>query len=106
MQHMASERIIPDRGEFIDALSALRRGGVMVRLGNHPAACWIDGGPVWHVAPTLLRYGLVQRWHNPEGFEGAEYYRLSREGRDFADRALDTWRQRPLLERLAVRLAG
>ena len=103
---MARDRIIPDRGEFVDALCALRRGGVMVRLGDRPGACWIDGGPVWRSAPTLLHYGLVQRWDNPEGFDGAEYYRLSREGRVFADRALHTWRQRPLLERLAVRLAG
>lgn len=103
---MRAHPIIPDRGEFVDALRALRRGSVMVRLGDRPGACWIDGGPVWRSAPTLLRYGLVQRFDNPEGFEGAEYYRLSRAGRDFADRALSTWRQRPLLERLAVRLAG
>jgi hypothetical protein len=56
--------------------------------------------------PTLLRYGLVQRFDNPDGFPEVEYYRLSREGRAFADKALSTWRRRPLLERLAVRLAG
>ncbi|MFO1271498.1 MAG: hypothetical protein U1F50_07445 [Rubrivivax sp.] len=102
----ASEPIIPDRGEFIDALAALRRGSVMVRLSEQPGGCVIDGGVVYRSAPALLRYGLVQRYDNPEGFPQVEYYRLSPQGRAFADRALHTWRRRPLLERLAVRLAG
>ncbi len=101
-----TDPIIPDRGEFIDVLAALRRGSVMVRLGDHPGGCVVDGGVVYRSAPALLRYGLVQRWDNPEGFPAVEYYRLSPEGRAFADRALHTWRRRPLLERLAVRLAG
>jgi hypothetical protein len=104
MEHR--DRIIPHRGEFIDALRALRRGHVMVRLADAPGGCLIDGGIVYHSAPTLLRYGLVQRFENPEGFPEVEYFRLTREGHAFAERALDTWRQRPLLERLAVRLAG
>ena len=103
---MPSDRIIPDRGEFVDALRALRRGRVMVRLTDRPGGCLIDGGALYHSAPTLLRYGLVQRFDNPEGFPEVEYYRLSPHGRDFAERALSTWQQRPLLERLAVRLAG
>lgn len=103
---MPAPRIIPDRGEFIDALRALRRGHVMVKLADRPGACLIDGGVVYHSMPTLLRYGLVQRYDNPEGFPAVEYYRLSREGREFADKAINTWRRRPLLERLAVRLAG
>lgn len=102
----ATDPIIPDRGEFIDALAALRRGSVMVRLSDRPGGCVIDGGVVYHSAPALLRYGLVQRYENPEGFPAVEYYRLSPTGRAFADRALHTWRRRPLLERLAVRLAG
>lgn len=97
--------IIVNRGEFVDALSALRRGHVMVKLGV-TGRCAIDGCPLWHSAPALLRYGLVQRFDNPDGFPNVEYYRLSREGRAFAERALGAWRRRPLLERLAVRLAG
>lgn len=98
--------IIPDRGEFIDALRALSRGGVMVRVSTLAGGVAIDGRPVYHCAGTLVDYGLVQRFDNPEGFAGIEYYRLSGEGRAFAERALTTWRRRPLLERLAVRLAG
>ncbi len=103
---MANNRIIPDRGEFIDALRALRRGSVMVRVSEASGGCLIDGGIVYRSAPTLLRYGLVRQFDNPEGFPAVAYYRLTREGHAFADRALDTWQQRPLLERLAVRLAG
>lgn len=103
---MPAERIIPDRGEFIDALRALRRGHLMVKLADRPGACLIDGGIVYHSMPTLVRYGLVQRFDNPDGFPEVEYYRLSREGFAFAEKALGTWRRRPLLERLAVRLAG
>ena len=103
---MPEVRIIPDRGEFIDALRALRRGHVMVAVQDHAERCVIDGSMVYHSAPTLLRYGLVKPFDNPQGFPGSEYYRLSREGHDFAERALGSWRRRPLLERLAVRLAG
>ncbi|WP_425257004.1 hypothetical protein ACPOLB_16000 [Rubrivivax sp. RP6-9] len=103
---MATERIIPDRGEFVDALRALRRGRVMVRVSPLAGGCVIDGRPIYHSAPTLLRYGIVQRWDNPDGFDGVEYYRLSPDGDVFAERALETWRHRPLLERLAVRIAG
>lgn len=105
MRGMRSRPIIANRGEFVDALAALARGHALVRLGES-ARCTIDGCPVWHSAPALLEYGLVQRWDNPEGFPHVEYYRLSREGRAFAERALAEWRRRPLLHRLAVRLAG
>ena len=55
---------------------------------------------------TLLHFGLVSEFANPQGFPSVKYYRLSERGRDFADRACDSWRRRPLLERLAVRLTG
>jgi hypothetical protein len=103
---MPDTRIIPDRGEFIDALRALRRGNVMVRVSDASGGCLIDGGVVYRSAPTLLQYGLVKQFDNPDGFPAVAYYRLTREGHAFAERALHTWRQRPLLERLAVRLAG
>ena len=43
---------------------------------------------------------------NPQGFAGVRYYRLSERGREFAERACGNWRSRPLLQRLAIRLAG
>jgi hypothetical protein len=106
VRSMPDARIIPDRGEFVDALRALRRGHVMVAVHDQAERCVIDGIVVYHSAPTLLRYGLVKRFDNPDGFPGIGYYRLSREGHAFAERALGSWRRRPLLERLAVRLAG
>jgi hypothetical protein len=33
-------------------------------------------------------------------------YKLSPRGRDFADRACKAWKQRPLWQRLAMRLGG
>jgi hypothetical protein len=53
-----------------------------------------------------MKYGLVDEYVNLEGFEGARYYRLNRRGREFADQAWRSWRRRPWLERLAVRLVG
>jgi hypothetical protein len=103
---MPADRIIPHRGEFIDALRALQRGRVMVRVADRPGGCLIDGGALYHSAPTLLRYGLVERFDNPDGFPELEYYHLSEQGHDFAEKALSTWQRRSLLERLAVRLAG
>jgi hypothetical protein len=98
--------IIADRAEFVDALRLLRRGHLMVNLGDGANTKAIGGGFVHHSAPTLLRYGLVEEVHNPEGFPGVRYYRLSRRGREFADRACAAWQRRPLLERAAIRLLG
>jgi hypothetical protein len=103
---MPADTIIPDRGEFIDALRALGRGRVMVGFGDGGGRCILDGVVVYTAQRPLLQYALVEEYVNPEGFEGARYYRLNRRGRDFADKALRTWRGRPLLERLAVRLTG
>lgn len=103
---MTSPRIIPDRGEFVDVLSRLARGHVLVRTGEGSNGCVIDGGIVYHSYPTLERYGLIDEFSNPHGFEHVRYFRLSERGRAFADKACTAWRQRPLLERLAMRLAG
>jgi hypothetical protein len=103
---MAANAIIADRGEFIDALRVLRRGHVLVRVSDLSGGCMLDGAPVYSAHRTLLRYGLVSEFVNPQGFPSVKYYRLSERGRDFADRACDSWRRRPLLERLAVRLTG
>ncbi len=103
---MTERRIIADRGEFIDALRALRRGGVMVRVGDLSGGCLLDGAPLYSAHRTLLEYRLVDEYDNPQGFASVRYYRLNPRGREFARRACDSWRRRPLLERLALRLAG
>jgi hypothetical protein len=102
----AMSSIIPDRAEFIDALRVLRRGHVLVRVHTGSGGCMIDGAPVYRSFDTLMEYGLIREFENPVGFAGVRYYRLSDTGREFADRACTAWRQRPLIERLAVRFAG
>jgi hypothetical protein len=94
---MTAQRIIPDRGEFVDVLARLRRGHVLVRTGESSGSVVIDGGVVWHSFPTLAQYGLIDEFDNPHGFPCAQYYRIS---------ACAAWRTRPLLQRLATRLAG
>ncbi|MCC6249309.1 MAG: hypothetical protein IT499_16345 [Rubrivivax sp.] len=98
--------IIPDRGEFIDVLRALRRGHVLVHAGDHAGGWVVDGGAVYSSYDTLVRYELVREYENPAGFEHVHYFRLTPRGRDFADRAVAAWRQRPILERMMVRLVG
>ncbi len=103
---MTSDPIIADRGEFIDALNRLRRGHVLVRTSNSSGGCVLDGGIVYRSYEPLVLYGLIDEYKNPQGFEHASYYRLTPRGRDFAEKACQAWRQRPLWQRLAVRLAG
>jgi hypothetical protein len=98
--------VIPDRGEFIDVLFALRRGHVLVHAGQQAGGWVLDGGNVYSSYEPLLRYELVQEFDNPEGFEHVHYFRLTPQGRAFAERAVAAWRRRPLLERLMVRLVG
>jgi hypothetical protein len=100
------ERIIPDRAEFIDVLNRLRAGHVLVKTGEGSGSCVVDGGVVYHSYPTLMNYGLIDEFRNPFGFAFARYFRLSPRGREFAERACSTWQQRPLLERMALRLVG
>jgi hypothetical protein len=102
----AERTIIANRGEFVDALHALRKGHVLVRVSEAAGGCVLDGSPVYHSYPTLARYGLIDEFHNPHGFAQARYFRLSERGRAFADRACAAWRSRPLWQRLAVRLVG
>ncbi|HMO48609.1 MAG TPA: hypothetical protein PKB14_21605 [Rubrivivax sp.] len=103
---MTQATIIPDRGEFIDALQALRRGRVLVRVSGFSGGCTLDGAPLYSAHRTLLDYGLVREFDNPQGFAAVRCCRLSERGRDFAERCCEAWRRRPLLQRLAVRLAG
>jgi hypothetical protein len=103
---MHAEPIIPDRAEFIDALRSLRRGHVLVHVSDLSGGCLLDGGTLYTSFETLRRYALIDEFDNPDGFANMQYYRISRRGREFADKACEAWRQRPLLERLAVRVAG
>jgi hypothetical protein len=98
--------IIPDRAEFVDALDRLRRGHVLVKVGDSAGSCVLDGGIVWRSYEPLVRYGLIDAYENPEGFRHVRYYRLSARGQTFAEQACRAWRSRPLWQRLAVRLAG
>jgi hypothetical protein len=102
--------IIADRGEFIDALARLRRGHVLVRpraVGDHePGHGLLDSAIVYTSFEPLLRYGLISEYRNADGFSSMRYYRLTERGQHFANRACKAWRQRPLLQRLAVRLTG
>lgn len=98
--------LIADRAEFIDALHLLRRGHVMVHIGDSPHGWVLDGAAVRHSADTLARYGLVAEFDNPQGFPGVRYYRLSARGRHFAAQAEQAWRRRSLVERALLRLIG
>jgi hypothetical protein len=102
---MGAKRAITSRGEFIDALAALRRGGIIVRLDDDDAVL-LDGVRLMWSFDDLMHHGLVAEFSNPRGFAGARYYRMTDTGRSFADDALAAWRARPWLERLAIRLFG
>jgi hypothetical protein len=103
---MDTQPIIPDRGEFIDALERLRRGHVLVKASESTGSCVLDGAIVYRSVEPMLRYGLIDEFDNPQGFHHARYYRITPRGKAFAERACRAWRQRPLWQRLAVRLAG
>jgi hypothetical protein len=98
--------IIANRGEFVDALRALKRGHVLVRASESWGGCSIDGGALGVSFRTLADYALIDEYPNPDGFEHVHYYRLNQRGREFAERAVQAWERRPLIERLATRLLG
>lgn len=106
MALFASDPIIVDRAEFAEVLNRLRAGHVLVRAGEDAHGCVVDGAPVYHSFDTLRNYGLIDRYENPKGFPGIEYYRLTPRGRPFAERVWRDWCRRPVLERLVVRLTG
>ena len=103
---MKAPPIIPDRGEFVDALRLLLKGHVLVQLGGLSSACVLNGHTLYSVQQTLIDYGLVDEFDNPDGFANVRYYRLSQAGEDFAERACECWRRQPWLKRMVVRLAG
>jgi hypothetical protein len=105
-QRPAGDHAIADRGEFVDALWALARGGVLVRVSDLAGGWVIDGRPVFTSQRTLLEWQLVDEYDNPEGFALARYFRLNRRGRDFAERAVTAWKEMPLGQRLLARLMG
>lgn len=98
--------IIADRAEFVEALQHLRRGHVLVKTGDGANSCVLDGGFVHHSFGTLHRYGLIQEFDNPRGFQGVHYFRITPSGRDFADRTWTAWRSARPIERAVVRLVG
>ena len=98
--------IIPDRGEFIDVLKHMRRGSLLVQAARDDPRCVLDGSMYYTVLPPLQRYGLLQEVKQPDADTRMHCYRLSPRGRAFADRACEQWQRTPLLQRLAVRLAG
>ena len=96
----------------------LRRGSVMVRLGEHPGGCVIDGGVVYRTEhygyalrkaleeqglpvdedtlyPLLRRLEsqglLVSEWRE-EDRRRKRFYRISRQGQALLDRLLAEWR--------------
>lgn len=103
---MTERTIIADRAEFVDALRLLRNGHVLVKTSETAGGCVLDGGIVYHSYETLKQYELIKEFENPHGFPNASYYRLTPRGREFADRACDAWRSRPVWQRLAVRFTG
>ena len=103
---MQAPPIIPDRGEFIDALRLLRKGHVLVNLGGLSDAYVINGHQLYSAQHTLIDYGLVQRFHNPDGFANVHYFRLTERGTEFAERACEHWSHQPLLQRLVARCIG
>ena len=98
--------IIADRVEFADALDRLRRGYYLVRTGKGSCSCTIDGAFIHHSFQVLLDYGLIAPFENIHGFPGIRYYRITAQGRAFAERVCEDMQARPPLEKLLMRLTG
>jgi hypothetical protein len=98
--------IIPDRGEFIDVLKHLRRGSVLARAAADDPRCVVDGAMYYTALPPLLAYGLLQEVKQADPESRLHCYRLSGRGHAFAEKACEQWKRTPLLQKLAVRLAG
>jgi len=101
-----AEPLIPDCGEFIDAIALLRRGRLLVHSADDADERCIVGGHLLYTAWRPLHdYGLLDELP-PEPRSKLHTYRLSPRGRDFAERAWAEWKRRPLLQRLAARISG
>jgi hypothetical protein len=99
--------LIPDRAEFIDALTRLRRGELLVHSADtSDERCLIEGQVLYTSWKPLSDFGLLDELPRQPRQGRIHCYRLSPRGRDFADRACTAWKKKPLWQRLAVRLAG
>ena len=98
--------IIPDRGEFIDVLKHMRRGSLLARTAIDDPRCVVDGAMYYTAFPPLHAYGLLQEVTDDDPDSRLHCYRLSGRGHAFAEKACEQWKRTPLLQRLAVRLAG
>ena len=104
--HRVETVIILDRGKFIDVLKHLRRGGVLVRAGPDGPRCALDGSMHHTALLPLLAHGLIEEVEQDDPDSGMHGDRLSDRGHAVAERACEQWKRTPLLQRLAVRMAG
>ncbi len=103
----AASALIADRAEFIDALARLRKGQMLVHSDDAAdERCLIEGQVLYTSWKPLSDFGLLDELPRQPRQGRIHCYRLSPRGRDFADRACTAWKQKPLWQRLAVRLAG
>ena len=99
--------LIADRGEFIDALSRLRRGEVLVHSADDAdERCLIEGQVLYTSWKPLSDFGLLDELPVQPRQGRLHCYKLSPRGRHFADRACTAWKQKPLWQRLAMRLGA
>jgi hypothetical protein len=105
-RRQAGDPAIADRGEFVDALRLLARGGTLVRVSDL-AGGWVVGGmAVYTSQHALLEWQLVEEFDNADGFAGVRYFRITPRGTAFAERTAAAWRAMPLGQRLLARLLG
>lgn len=101
------DTLIADRGEFIDALARLRRGQLLVHSADRSdERCLIEGQMLYTSWKPLSSFGLLDELPASPREGRMRCYKLSPRGREFADRACKAWKQRPLWQRLAMRLGG
>lgn len=94
---------IAQMGEFVDSLRSLLNLHVLVRFSDSSCGWFLDGMTIYTAHRPLVRFGLVEVYRNPQGFEGVEYYRLTPRGKQFARDALNRWKALPWWQRLWVR---
>ncbi len=101
------QRLIADRGEFIDALARLRRGELLVHSADAgDERCLIEGQVLYTSWKPLSDFGLLHELPRQPRQGRMRCYKLSPRGRDFADRACAAWKRQPLWQRLAMRLGA
>lgn len=101
------EPLIADRGEFIDALTRLRRGEVLVHaLETLDHRCLIGGHLFYMSWKPLFDFGLLDKLPRRPRQGRVDCYRLSARGSAFADKVCMAWKQRPLWQRIGMRLVG